>query len=148
MNRLVQPSIREDVTEKMNEFSNAFLQTLPEVDGFILKNRSPSCGTRDVKIYSGFEKGPVKGKGTGLFGGAVIKKFSHLPIEEEGRLSNFIIREHFFTRLFTIAHYKMIKHTKNIKELVAFQSDYKYLFMAYNQVKQKRIRAYYCKSKK
>ena len=116
-----------------------FLQTLPEVDGFILKNRSPSCGTRDVKIYSGFEKGPVKGKGTGLFGGAVIKKFSHLPIEEEGRLSNFIIREHFFTRLFTIAHYKMIKHTKNIKELVAFQSDYKYLFMAYNQVKQKEL---------
>lgn len=33
----------------------------------------------------------------------------------------------------------MIKHTKNIKELVAFQSDYKYLFMAYNQVKQKEL---------
>ncbi|EEL70703.1 hypothetical protein bcere0026_23120 [Bacillus mycoides] len=136
---LVQPSTRENVTEKMEQFSNAFLQTLPEVDGFILKNRSPSCGTCDVKIYSSFEKGPVKGKGTGLFGGAVIKNFSHLPIEEEGRLSNFIIREHFFTRLFTIAHYKMIKHTKNIKELVAFQSDYKYLFMAYNQVKQKEL---------
>lgn len=138
-NMLVQPSTREDVTEKMEQFSNAFLQTLPEVDGFILKNRSPSCGTRDVKIYSGFEKGPVNGKGTGLFGGAVIKNFSHLPIEEEGRLSNFIIREHFFTRLFTIAHYKMIKHTNNIKELVAFQSDYKYLFMVYNQVKQKEL---------
>lgn len=82
-NRLVQPSIREDVTEKMNEFSNAFLQTLPEVDGFILKNRSPSCGTRDVKIYSGFEKGPVKGKGTGLFGGAVIKNFRIFQLKKK-----------------------------------------------------------------
>ncbi len=27
-----------------------------------LKNRSPSCGTRDVKIYSSFEKAPAKGK--------------------------------------------------------------------------------------
>lgn len=75
LNRLVQPSTREDVTEKMEQFSNDFLQTLSDVDGFILKNRSPSCGTRDVKIYSSFEKAPAKGKGPGLFGGAVIKNF-------------------------------------------------------------------------
>ena len=48
---------------------------ISDVDGFILKNRSPSCGTRDVKIYSSFEKAPAKGKGPGLFGGAVIKNF-------------------------------------------------------------------------
>ena len=41
----------------------------------------------------------------------------------------------------------MIKHNKNMKDLVSFQSDNKYLFMAYNQVKQKGIRAYNCKSK-
>ena len=46
----------------MEQFSNDFLQTIPDVDGFILKNRSPSCGTRDVKIYSGFEKAPAKEK--------------------------------------------------------------------------------------
>ena len=33
----------------------------------------------------------------------------------------------------------MIKHNKNMKELVSFQSDNKYLFMAYNQVKQKEL---------
>ena len=46
----------------MNQFSNEFLQTISDVDGFILKNRSPSCGTRDVKIYSGFEKHQQKEK--------------------------------------------------------------------------------------
>lgn len=139
IHKLVQPSTKEDVTERMQRFSDQFLSALPDVDGFILKSRSPSCGTRDVKFYTGYEKSPAKGKGTGLFGGAVLKKFSHAAIEEEGRLSNFIIREHFFTRLFTIAHFKTIKQNKNLKELVSFQSDYKYLFMAYNQVKQKEL---------
>ncbi|KEK22427.1 YbgA family protein [Bacillus gaemokensis] len=139
IHKLIQPSTKEDMTEKMKQFSDQFLSALPDVDGFILKNRSPSCGTRDVKIYSGYERAPVKGKGAGLFGSAVLKNFSQAAIEEEGRLSNFIIREHFFTRLFTTAHFKTIKHKKSLKELVSFQSDHKYLFMAYNQMKQKEL---------
>ncbi|MDR2993014.1 MAG: DUF523 domain-containing protein, partial [Bacillus cereus] len=35
-NRLIQPSTREDVTEKMEQFSNAFFQSISDVDGFIL----------------------------------------------------------------------------------------------------------------
>ncbi|PEZ08194.1 cytoplasmic protein [Bacillus sp. AFS018417] len=137
--KLVQPSTGDDLTEKMQQFSDVFLSSLPDIDGFILKNRSPSCGTRDVKIYAGVGKAPTKGKGAGLFGSAVLATFSHLAIEEEGRLSNFIIREHFFTQLFTIAHFKTLKKKKNMKALVEFQSDYKYLFMAYNQTKQKEL---------
>ena len=139
MQKLVQPSTGDDLTDKMKRFSNVFLSSLPDVDGFILKNRSPSCGTRDVKIYAGLGKAPTKGKGAGLFGSAVLAGFSHLAIEEEGRLSNFIIREHFLTQLFTIAHFKTLKKNKNMKALVEFQSDFKYLFMAYNQTKQKEL---------
>ncbi|MDC2864484.1 MULTISPECIES: YbgA family protein [unclassified Bacillus (in: firmicutes)] len=137
--KLVQPSTGADLTEKMQQFSNVFLSSIPDVDGFILKNRSPSCGTRDVKIYAGLGKAPTKGKGVGLFGSAVLARFSHLAIEEEGRLSNFIIREHFLTQLFTIAHFKALKKNKNMKALIEFQSDQKYLFMAYNQTKQKEL---------
>lgn len=102
------------MTEKVKQFSNRFVQTI--------------C---DVKIYSGFEKAPAKGKGFRLFDGAILKNFSHLAIEEEGSLSNFISREHFFT----IAYFKVIKNTKNMKELILFQSNNKYLFMGYNQLK-------------
>ncbi|ENQ3077076.1 DUF523 and DUF1722 domain-containing protein [Bacillus cereus] len=137
--KLVQPSTGADLTEKMQQFSDVFLSSLPDVDGFILKNRSPSCGTRDVKIYAGLGKAPTKGKGAGLFGSAVLARFSHLAIEEEGRLSNFIIREHFLTQLFTLAHFKTLKKNKNMKVLVEFQSNHKYLFMAYNQTKQKEL---------
>ena len=59
----------------MERFSNDFLHTISDVDGFILKNRSPSCGTRDVKIYSVL-KSTSKRKGPGLFGGAVVKIFA------------------------------------------------------------------------
>lgn len=137
--KLMQPSTGEDVTEKMKHFSERFLSSLSNIDGFILKNRSPSCGTRDVKIYTGLEKSPSRGKGSGLFGGAVLERFSYLAVEEERRLSNFVIREHFFTRVFTTAYFKVVKKHKSMKELVDFQSDNKYLFMAYNQTKQKEL---------
>ena len=48
-----------------------------------------------MNIYTGYEKSPTKGKGPGIFGGAVLRKLSHIAVEEEGRLSNFTIREHF-----------------------------------------------------
>ena len=69
--KLIQPSSGLDVSDKMREFSRGFLDGLEEVDGFILKNRSPSCGFTDVKVYSGPEKGAAIGKTAGFFGGAV-----------------------------------------------------------------------------
>ena len=75
LNRLVQPSTREDVTEKMEQFSNDFLQTLSDVDGFIFKKSFAKLWYADVKIYSSFEKRQQKERGPGLFGGAVIKNF-------------------------------------------------------------------------
>lgn len=75
LNRLVQPSTREDVTEKWSSFQMTFTNVI-RCGWLYFKNRSPSCGTRDVKIYSSFEKAPAKGKGPGLFGGAVIKIFA------------------------------------------------------------------------
>ncbi|WP_028400268.1 YbgA family protein [Ectobacillus panaciterrae] len=136
--KLVQPSTGEDVTEAMAIFSEQFLSALP-VDGFILKSRSPSCGTRDVKIYASSNKAPALGKGSGLFGRAVMEKFGHLAVEEEGRLKNFTIREHFFTKLFTVAAFKELKKEASMKKLVQFHGDNKYLFMAYNQTKLKEI---------
>ncbi|WP_342046017.1 YbgA family protein [Bacillus sp. OTU530] len=139
MQRLVQPSTGEDVTDRMQQFAERFLGSLPDVDGFLLKNRSPSCGTRDVKIYAGSNKSPSNGKGSGLFGGKVIERFGHLAVEEEGRLKNFTLREHFFTKLFTITEFKVLKSQPTMKRLVQFHADQKYLFMAYNQTKLKEM---------
>ena len=42
--KLYQPSSGLDVTDKMNAFIKKYMENLGEIDGFILKNRSPTCG--------------------------------------------------------------------------------------------------------
>ncbi|MYL54534.1 DUF1722 domain-containing protein [Pontibacillus yanchengensis] len=131
--KLVQPSTEKDLTEDMNAFSKGFLEAMSDVDGFLLKNRSPTCGTQDVKVYDKLEKSPVVGKTKGFFAQNVYDYFPGLAIEEEGRLKNYRIREHFFTKLFTLAEFRERKQEPTMKSLVEFHSKNKYLFMAYNQ---------------
>ena len=61
--RLMQPSTGLDFTEKMEQFANSYLNSLDEVDGFILKRGSPSSGFKNVKIYPRMEKSSPVGKG-------------------------------------------------------------------------------------
>ncbi|ACL69256.1 YbgA family protein [Halothermothrix orenii] len=136
--RLVQPAEDRDLTGDMLSFSHDFLNSLNDVEGFILKERSPSCGLKDIKIYHK-EINNVTGKKTsGLFAGAVLATFPDTAIESEGRLTNLRIREHFLTRLFTLARFRETKKQQTMGGLVNFQTINKFLFMAYNQ-KEMRI---------
>jgi len=137
--KLLQPSSGLDVSEKMREFSREFLDGLEEVDGFILKNRSPSCGFTDVKFYSGPEKGPVIGKTAGFFGGAVLEQFGDRAVEDEGRLKNLSIREHFLTRVFVFARFRELRQSPSMSALVRFHAENKLLLMAYNQTKMREL---------
>ncbi|UCD05624.1 MAG: DUF1722 domain-containing protein [candidate division WOR-3 bacterium] len=131
--RLMQPATEKDHTDRMTAFCSTYVNDLSDVDGFILKSRSPSCGIKEVKIYPGMQKGSALGKGSGFFATAVMEKFPMLPIEDEGRLRNFTIREHFLRRLFTITRFRMIRKSERMKDIVQFQADNKFLLMAYNQ---------------
>jgi uncharacterized protein YbgA (DUF1722 family)/uncharacterized protein YbbK (DUF523 family) len=131
LHRLMQPATGLDHTDTMRDFCSAFLERLTDVDGFFLKSRSPSCGIKDVKIFASIEKSPGIGKDAGFFGKAVMERFPHLPVEDEGRIRNFRIREHFLTKLFTFARFRMLE--KTMRGLVAFHSAHKLLLMAYHQ---------------
>jgi uncharacterized protein YbgA (DUF1722 family)/uncharacterized protein YbbK (DUF523 family) len=136
--RLIQPATKSDLTEKMNRFSNDFLSRLKDVDGFILKFRSPTCGLKEVRIYPKAEKSAAVGKTAGFFGGKILEMFPGLAIEDEGRLKSLKIREHFLTKLFTLAVFREVKQSKKIADLTRFHADHKFLLMAYNQ-KELRI---------
>lgn len=132
--RLLQSETGRDCTKEMTGFVSKFLSELSEPDGFILKDRSPSCGTKDVKIYPSLGKvSPVSSKGAGFFGKAVMDTYPLTAIENEGRLENMHLREHFLTRIFTTAEFTHINKNKAMKNLVAFHSRHKLLFMGYNQ---------------
>ncbi|MDX1577155.1 MAG: DUF523 and DUF1722 domain-containing protein [Gemmatimonadota bacterium] len=134
--RLVQPSTDRDVTEDMKSFSRDFLDRYDDVDGFILKNRSPSCGVSGVKIYHAPDASSVGGHGPGLFAAAVLEARPEAAVEDEGRLRNFRVREHFLTKLFALAR---LREVSSMRELVAFHTEYKLVLMAYNQTVMREL---------
>jgi uncharacterized protein YbgA (DUF1722 family) len=130
---MIQPDTDRDFTDKMERFSGDYVSKLSEVDGFVLKSRSPSCGIADAKIYPKRRDTPATQKGPGLFARAVLERFPHAAIEDEGRLNNFRIREHFLTKLFLLARFRLLAKKPTARGLVRFQTENKLLLMAYNQ---------------
>ncbi|MBC7187345.1 MAG: DUF523 and DUF1722 domain-containing protein [Calditrichaeota bacterium] len=131
--RLLQPATGADVTDKMVAFASTFLAGQRNTHGFILKSRSPSCGIKDVKIFAGAGDPIPVAKGSGFFGAAVLEQFGHLSVEDEGRLSNFRLREHFLTHLFVTARFDQVKGIGTMGALVEFHSRHKLLLMSYSQ---------------
>jgi uncharacterized protein YbgA (DUF1722 family)/uncharacterized protein YbbK (DUF523 family) len=131
--RLFQPGKERDVTEEMVRFANGFLDSLGNVDGFLLKSRSPSCGIKDTKVYPSPGKVASVGKSAGMFGNLVLERFPFHPVEDEGRLMNDRIRENYLTRVFAIASFRLSRSNGSINDLVRFHSDNKLLLMAYSQ---------------
>ena len=133
---LYQETTRKDYAEKINDFSMKFLNKVEDVDGFILKASSPSCAISTSKIYPNKKTKIPIGKGPGLFTSNIMKIFPNHPKEEEKRLNNIFLREHFFTSIFTIADYKSVN---SIDSLYKFHAKHKYLFMTYNQTLMRKM---------
>jgi uncharacterized protein YbgA (DUF1722 family)/uncharacterized protein YbbK (DUF523 family) len=131
--RLIQPATGLDLTERMNGFIEGFLTSLPEVDGFILKFRSPSCGLKDIRVYSQAGRPAAASKAPGLFGGAVASSFSQLAVEDEGRLRNFNIREHFLTKLYALAAFREAGSEGRLSSLMRFHEANKLLLLSHSQ---------------
>ncbi|MDD2467116.1 MAG: DUF523 and DUF1722 domain-containing protein [Desulfobulbus sp.] len=128
-----QPATRCDVTAQLQATITTILRETPQVDGAILKSKSPSCGLFDAKIYQGIEKPHPLGKGAGVFGEQVLRYCVGGAIEDEMRLSNLILREHFLIKIFTLARIRELSLQPTMGALVAFHASHKLLFLAYNQ---------------
>lgn len=135
--RLIQPTTGEDLTQRMESFGQDYLDSLPAVDGFILKSRSPSCAIRDTEIHLSAEKKGVAGRGSGLFAQTVLERFPYAAIEDEGRLTNPRNREHFLTQLFVRARFRLVREAPTIRRLIQFQAENKLLLMAYSQTRMR-----------
>lgn len=133
---LLQEATGKELSNRMNNFSKKFISNLDNIDGFVLKSKSPSCGIKTAKIYSNSKQSCVIKKGSGLFSENIIKKFPLIPKEEELRLNNKYIREHFYTSIFTLADFRSVK---TMNHLYDFQGKNKYLFMTYNQTIMKKM---------
>lgn len=131
--RLIQPSTGRDFTARMARFATNYLRSLGDIDGFILKSRSPSCGVRDTKILQNPHSQRFLRKDSGIFGARVKELFHGPAVEDERRLTIPRIREHFLARLYTLAHFRKVKRSESAKQLLRFHFRNKLLFSSYHQ---------------
>jgi len=136
---LVQPSTGRDLTASMSSFSSEFLDRMGEVDGFILKSRSPSCGVRDVRAYPERQGAAPVDRGSGIFGQEVQRRLEGLPVEDEARLRNIKLGEHFLTRAFTLRSFRELGAAARMPDLIGFHSRNKLLLMMYNQTELRNL---------
>ncbi len=134
--RLVQPSTGRDLTERMAGFGHAFADGLDAVDGLLLKNRSPSCGIGDVKIYAG--EAPVTARGRGLFARVMAERFPTAPMEDEGRLMNAELRHHWLTRVYAGARLRAAARA-GPAGLVDHHTRHKLVLMAHSPGAQREL---------
>jgi len=134
--RLVQPASGRDVTQEMRDFTAAFVRGLGPVDGFVLKNRSPSCAPRDARVYPAGTSGPPVGRRPGIFAESIATAFPSVPIEDEGRLTNRQLRANFLVRVFASARLRQVRH---LGELMALHTTYKFLLAAHHPGKTREL---------
>jgi uncharacterized protein YbgA (DUF1722 family)/uncharacterized protein YbbK (DUF523 family) len=134
--RLIQPETGRDLTEDMIKVCKSALTEFKEIDGFLLKAKSPSCGVKSTKLY---QNERVIGKTSGFFARLTERNFPYLPLEDEGRLKDLKIRDHFLTRIFAFAELRELLQDPSPSKLVRFHTRYKYLLMSYDQSALKKL---------
>lgn len=129
----------DDVTEKMEAFTASYMPRLGDIDGFIVCAKSPSCGMERVRLYD--EKGNRGRKeGVGLFTRALLEAFPWLPVEEDGRLHDPMLRENFVERVFALNQLNNLrKEGLSRRALLDFHSRYKLQLLSHCQAGQREI---------
>jgi uncharacterized protein YbgA (DUF1722 family)/uncharacterized protein YbbK (DUF523 family) len=138
--RLVMPSTGEDYSAPMRDWSRRRAEALAgmELDGYVLKKDSPSCGLERVKVYSG--AGAAVKDGRGLFAAALTARLPDLPVEEEGRLNDPRLREDFIARVFVHHRWRAGEREGWTRAaLMRFHERHKFLLLARNQAGLRRL---------
>lgn len=131
--RLVTTHTGIDHTERMEAWAGKRAAELEkeELCGFIFKSKSPSSGMERVKVYD--DKGMSRKVGVGIFARIFMKHFPLIPVEEDGRLHDPILRENFIDRIFTVMLYRRAaRQKKYIRSLIEFHSRNKLMLMAHS----------------
>ena len=138
--RLVAPSTGEDFTDRMVDFAQTKVAELKEMqlDGFILKKGSPSCGMERIRAY---RKGmPIRRADPGVFAAQLMEHWPALPVEEEGRLNDPALRENFIERAFCRNRWRvLVARGLTRGRLVEFHTAHKLLIRAHNESAYRRL---------
>jgi uncharacterized protein YbbK (DUF523 family) len=96
-----------DHTDAMRRFAERRVAALAreDLDGYVTKSESPSCGLERVTVHS-HTGGPPRVTGVGAFVRVLVEAMPLLPIEEEDRLADPELRRRFLERALAYARWK------------------------------------------
>ena len=132
--RFVTSRTNKDFTERMMKWANKRVIELEreELCGFIFKSNSPSSGMERVKVYG--KKGMPTKKGRGVFARMFMEHFPLIPVEDEGRLHDPILRENFIERIFALKRWRETLSKKcTMGNLVEFHTNHKLLVFSHSE---------------
>ena len=132
--RLITFKSKTDHTDRMLAWAKKRLKNLEKEDlcGFIFKSDSPSSGMIRVKVYN--EKGMPHKVGVGIFARAFMEHFPLIPVEDDGRLNDPLIRENFVLQIFTMKRWRdSLVGRRGMGKLVDFHTRNKLLLLSHSQ---------------
>ena len=138
--RLVAPKTGEDVTDQMQAYAKKRVKELmrDDLDGYVLKKGSPSCGLERIRVYKGGS--PIRRNESGLFVQELKQSWPGLPLEEEGRLNDPRLRENFIERVFARNRWRvLVGRGLTRRSLVDFHTAHKLLIRAHNEAGYRRM---------
>lgn len=120
-----------EVTDQLIQCANDQKHWQADIYGYIVKKDSPSCGMERVKIY---KNDMPDRQGTGLYTQTLMQNFPNLPIEEEGRLGDPVLRENFIKRVFIYKRWQDMKQKSlSWANLTEFHGQHKLILFSHNQ---------------
>ncbi|PLX92977.1 MAG: DUF1722 domain-containing protein [Desulfuromonas sp.] len=131
--RLIFARSGNDITEQMQDWADKRVKELEkeELCGFVFKSKSPSSGMERVKLYD--KNGSPHTQGVGLFAKTFMTRFPLLPVEEDGRLNDPLLRENFIELIFTLNRWrKALARDQSREALIDFHMRHKLLLLAHS----------------
>ena len=148
--RMIGTRTGRDHTVAMRRFAAARVRALAALDlcGYVFKKDSPSCGLERVRVYAASGTPPPSGasrrtrasqaggaptrRGRGLFAAAFTAAYPSIPVEEEGRLQDPLLRENFIERIFCYRRLRSLLVRPTRGALVAFHTAHECLILAHS----------------
>jgi uncharacterized protein YbbK (DUF523 family)/uncharacterized protein YbgA (DUF1722 family) len=121
-----------DHTDAMRAFAERRTRQLASLGlrGYVLKKDSPSCGMERVKVFGG--AAPAR-TGVGTYAEILKARLPALPIEEEGRLGDPVLRENFIERVFAFDRLRALFDGRwTVRSLVAFHTAHEMALLAHS----------------
>lgn len=123
----------KDHTKSLLEWSDKALPGMDDLSGYVLKNASPSCGMERVKLYD--HNDVPKKEATGIFAERLMQAYPNMPVEEEGRLNDSILRENFILRVYVYHRWlSLLKQGLSVSAVMDFHRRHKFILLAHDEV--------------